>query len=165
MLADFCTNNRIKVFCVFIKFFNYSDRAQFAFVFFLRGAFFLPLVDLFAPRLFDFVVYLVIIGVKLLEHGAHNIFCVPDNGDVYFYVFVDRTRVNINVDNLCVFCKTFEAACYTVIKTCSDSKEHVAVCNSIICPEIPVHTEHSKRALVSLGKSAFGHERVCDGDI
>ena len=87
---------------------------------------------------------LAIALVGLLDHFCQNILDFANNRQIHANIFLDRCRVNINMDNFCVWSKSREFTGYSIIKAGSDSNDKVTVSHRHIGTISTMHTEHAE---------------------
>ena len=77
--------------------------------------------------------------IQLSEDDCH----IPDNAVIYDNIFIDLYRININLQNLCLFCKFLWISKYTVRKTNTNCDQKITFTDTEIGRLCSVHSKHS----------------------
>ena len=65
--------------------------------------------------------------LDVFVHFGDSLFCISNNGDIYLNVSGNGCCININVDNLGMWCKFMKFSGDSVIESGSDGEQHIAV--------------------------------------
>ena len=99
-------NNSIFIFCLIINSFNNILWTHNAIFNGFHTNIMTPLSNLRNPRLSCIGIKRIFTCIKFIQHNIQYIFSITYNRNINMYIFTDRTRVNINMDNFCIFTKT-----------------------------------------------------------
>ena len=89
-----------------------------------------PCFDLLKPRNMFFLYSSsveAIISFDIVIHSGQGMFTVRHHWNINLHIFTDGCGININMNNLGMRSKSRDLTCYSVIKTCSDSDQYIAV--------------------------------------
>ncbi len=104
------------------------------------------------------LVHLVAGFDELLDELVEHIFQFPDYRQIDSDIFLDRCRVDIDVDDFGVRGKGGYLSGHPVVKTRSDSDQKIGFGNGHIGVVGAVHPQHPQRKRVSLGKRSHPHQ-------
>ena len=77
------------------------------------------------------------------QKSAKNFSYIPDHRRIYHNILIDFCRVDINLKDFCLFCKSLRITCYTVTETCTEYDQKVALCHAKVGSLCSMHTEHT----------------------
>ena len=129
-----------------------------AFSFHLQRMFFTPPDDRLHP-------FYCILLLGILQHLLNRLFGIRYDWYIHVDIFRDRSCININMDNLCVWSKGVQLSCNPVIEPRSDGEEDIALFYRHIGRVGTVHSEicHIVRMICRNGSSS--HNRRHNRDL
>ena len=99
--------------------------------------------------------------VQLVQNRAHGAY----DGDINRHDFGNRGGVNINMNDFGPGAKFRHRIGHAIIKTCTDSQNHIGVMHGHVGFIKTVHAQHTQKLPVTAGECAQAHERIGDGII
>ena len=120
--------------------------------------FFFPCFDLVKPFARGAFLY-------VFAHLCDSFFCICNDRDIYLDISGNGCCVDINVDNLCMWCKLVKLSCDSVIESGSDGEKYITIADCHVCCISSVHTKVSDKERMVCRDSAFSHYCCNDRDI
>ena len=77
------------------------------------------------------------------QKSAENFSYISDHRRIYHNILIDFCRININLKNLCLICKSLRITCYTITETSAEYDQKVALCHAKVGSLCSMHTKHT----------------------
>ena len=94
------------------------------------------------------------------QKSAENFSYISDHRRIYHNILIDFCRIDIDLQDLCLFCKGLGISCDTITETCAQNDQKVALCHTEVGSLSSMHTEHACIQRILSGKSSLTHQTV-----
>ena len=141
-------------FCHLVQFFHYIRTCQNIFFVFQR-IFLFHCINLTEPVSMIFWLYHSQQTLQALLQITHY-------ADINQDVFVDLCRINIQLDNLRIFCKVLCISRYTVAESAAAYNQKITLCHTEVGCFCSMHTKHTCIQRIFTRESTFSHQSITD---
>ena len=103
----------------------------------------------------------VILLLQIPVQNMKDFFDITDNLFCHNNIFIDLRRIDINLQDLCVFGKCLRISGHTVTESRAQDNEKVALAHSVVGSLCTVHSKHSGIMRICSRKRALSHQCIC----
>ena len=151
MLSYLGADNRVSL-CHTINLFDNIGTGQTFLIIFQRESF-LQILDMCYPRI---MILLIKQRIQAFQHFFH----ISDDTCTRNNIFINLSRIHIDLQHFCMLCKFGCISEYTVTETGTYRDQEITVCHTQVRIFGSVHTQHTSIQCMSSRKCAFAHQGI-----